>query len=486
MSGDASKSCRPDAPVLRRGGFQLAGRVFGASPTGLGRVDGSRLQELFFPERLRLKRDQKRAAEDAKNTFKKPFFAAQLRWYGIPFRSSAVAYELEGLLKDAVVSGQCKEPPASVIQLEQAMRRDHESALRSWDQAVADWETRKKTQADEAWAKCSTPAEQAEQDLNRFVAHYFLTDGAPDPAKTPEPMALYGFGNRSQLHAAAERIRGLETTSGGEGDTRTICIGWDRSAVWRLAGEVGSESRRRETSKADEKWAARMKDHERLVQQVRNAGPYVHPKNVIEPPALRKSRGSYIIRCEQVAGEWPSPLPFTLDVMSGPAFFVAAGHLDLGFFEGTMLFSLDDDRLENYITGEDSEDEDDSEEVDDDFDQDVGSKRKSAPSKAKSAPAKRPRGRPPKKGKTPAHRVFIRLRGRETGEGEIQPDPRDGYLDFSDEYFTKFSGQVDLPYLSGTVKLEGFKVSTSAQRRYSPWSSFSEAAYERARVSRWR
>lgn len=106
MSGDASKSCRPDAPVLRRGGFQLAGRVFGASPTGLGRVDGSRLQELFFPERLRLKRDQKRAAEDAKNTFKKPFFAAQLRWYGIPFRSSAVAYELEGLLKDAVVSGQ--------------------------------------------------------------------------------------------------------------------------------------------------------------------------------------------------------------------------------------------------------------------------------------------------------------------------------------------------------------------------------------------
>lgn len=106
MSGDASKSRRPDAPVLRRGGFQLAGRAFGPSPTGLGRVDGSRLQELFFPERLRLKRDQKHAAEDAKRLFKRPFFAAQLRWYGIPFRSNAAAGEMEGLLRDAVVSGQ--------------------------------------------------------------------------------------------------------------------------------------------------------------------------------------------------------------------------------------------------------------------------------------------------------------------------------------------------------------------------------------------
>ncbi|CAI4213512.1 unnamed protein product [Parascedosporium putredinis] len=52
------------------------------------RLDGKRLQDLLYPEKLRTAKDRKAATEDAARLFKKPFFAAQLRYYGIPFSSS--------------------------------------------------------------------------------------------------------------------------------------------------------------------------------------------------------------------------------------------------------------------------------------------------------------------------------------------------------------------------------------------------------------
>lgn len=360
------------------------------------------------------------------------------------------------------------------------MRRDHEPALKAWDQAVDNWNTEMKAKRDTAWSKCSSPAEQAEQDLQRFMGHYFLTNGVPDPAKCPKPMALYGFDCRSQLHQAAERVPGLETCSGGDGDMRTICIGWDRAAVWNLAREVGLESRRRKAKTADQLWSTAMEDHERLVQQVQNEGPHVNPKS-IEPPGLQKSRGSYVIRCKEVAGEWPSPSLFTLDVDRGVGPFIAAGHLDLGYFQGTMLIALNETTIETYILEDESQESDAEEEVELHANEGLGSRRK----KAQSTQNKTPYGRPPKKNRPPAHRLFIRLRGRETGEGEIQSNPRSGYLEFSDEQFTKFAGEIDLPYLSGSAKLEGFKISTSAKRRYDSWDSYSEAAHEKARVTRW-
>lgn len=50
---------RPEQPVLKQKGFAVRGSWFGVE--GVPRLEGGRLLELFFPERLRLKRDQKRA-----------------------------------------------------------------------------------------------------------------------------------------------------------------------------------------------------------------------------------------------------------------------------------------------------------------------------------------------------------------------------------------------------------------------------------------
>lgn len=98
----------PSAPVLRRNGFELRGRQFGptqTTPTPERRIEGSRLLVLFYPGRLRSWREQDEAQKAARDLFKRSFFVAQLRWYGIPFRSSALSSELQQLLRDSVVAG---------------------------------------------------------------------------------------------------------------------------------------------------------------------------------------------------------------------------------------------------------------------------------------------------------------------------------------------------------------------------------------------
>ncbi|KAK4234166.1 hypothetical protein C8A03DRAFT_18879 [Achaetomium macrosporum] len=511
----------PEQPVLKRDGFSIRGTWFGVE--GEPRLEGDRLLELFFPERLRLKRDQKRAAEDARAYFKKAFFAAQLRWYGIPFKANAKVSDLRQLLRDAVLAGKCSEVPESVKELERAMRRDYEPAFRDWAARAAAWEAEQQEWKDAAWEKCSTPAERATQDLDRFLSYYFLTDGRPDPSKTKEPLALYGFEDRFALHRKAERILGLETVSGGEGEMRTICIGWDRTAVWRLAQQIDSRSWERQKEKERALWDDAMEEHRRLVEETRQQGGPKVVRLSPEPHNLQKCKGSYIIRCERVAEEYPSQSLFTLDVGRGrgPNPRVLDGALGFSFFQGTMLLALEQDRewLDEFVgdsgsKGEEDDEEEEAPSEDDDHDEpdyqdgdtdnddevdeesddggdeegDEADERSHVGStkKRKTAWSGMAHERPKKKAKSAARRLSILLRGRETGMGEILPEPEGGYLEFLDDMFTHFKGKVDLPYVGKAVEIEGFKVALRAKRAAEPWENFSEDAYEYARVARWR
>jgi hypothetical protein len=93
---------------------------------------------------------------------------------------------------------------------------------------------------------------------------------------------------------------------------------------------------------------------------------------------------------------------------------------------------------------------------------------------------------PKKRTKPAVQRISILLRGRETGMGEIPPEPQAGYLEFVDDLFSHFKGKVDLPYIGSAVEIEGFKIAPRAKRAAEPWENFSEKAYEYARVARWR
>lgn len=73
---------------------------------GYEAVDNARLEKLFHPERHGNQRTQKKFQDEAKKLFSRPFFAAQLRFYGITFPRSATEAQLHSLLDKAVVAKQ--------------------------------------------------------------------------------------------------------------------------------------------------------------------------------------------------------------------------------------------------------------------------------------------------------------------------------------------------------------------------------------------
>ncbi|KAK1752203.1 hypothetical protein QBC47DRAFT_390000 [Echria macrotheca] len=498
---------RPEEPVLRRKGFTLGADLkFGA--TGLDeRLSSAQLLELYFPDRLEPGWKRQAAKQEASKSFdSKPFVHGHLRWYGIPFKATGTQlWDLVDLLRESALANKCDEVHPTVLKLEQSMRKDYAKIRSAWLIKVSDWEAEQQRQQDkerrrkdEAWNNCKTPGARAAHDLDRFMEHYFLTNGEPDPSKTTEAIALHGFSDRATLHERAGRIPGLETVSGGVGyHNRVLCIGWNRSDVFALARSIDAQAREAERKEVDKevesKWQDAMKDHQALVKATKKDGG---PKTVLlspEPANLQKSKGSYVIQCDQVRDEWDSRHLFTLDISRAGAPRIPkilAGALQLSWFEGTMLVSLEENRgfLDDFVSQADDEDkydddDDDDDDEDDDEDDDkeeeeVGS------SKKRKAPTTKPRGRP-KKQKLSGQRFAIAMRGRDTGTGEIQTGPYLGYLEFTDKFFTHFKGKVDLPAVSGDVEFEGFKVSAVANQRAEPWENFSPAAYEYANKARW-
>lgn len=94
----------PKKPVLLREGFTIKDGVITCN--WHERVESPRLEALFHPERLAAKRHQKKAAEDAKKLFSRPFCSSQLRHYGITFPRNASEAQLKSLLEKAVAAKQ--------------------------------------------------------------------------------------------------------------------------------------------------------------------------------------------------------------------------------------------------------------------------------------------------------------------------------------------------------------------------------------------
>lgn len=367
------------------------------------------------------------------------------------------------------------------------MRRSYEPLRRKWERDYAGWSAAKKRRDDEAFNNCQTPGEKANFDLNRFMDLYYLTDGQPDPAKTPEPQALYGFGDRGALHEMAERIPGLETYSGGSSSDRTICIGWDRGKVWDLAGQISGKAYEAEKVQKKAKRDKQLEIHQNLVASKRSKGTTSGAGKRLKPFSLDSCRGSYVIECDKITDGWSSDIKgdkLTMDISGGKGDMLLAA-CDFGIIEGTMMLSLSKDTIET-IAGEASWDQeasssDEEDDVDDDGVQilwaPTGKKRKHGKAHAK---------RRKTTATPPSCRVYFGLRGRDTGSYEIFSDPEPGHIDFLSGDCTKFEGVAySLQFVGQNVKFRGYKVSDLPQARPEKWESFSEGAYEYERVNRW-
>jgi hypothetical protein len=227
----------------------------------------------------------------------------------------------------------------------------------------------------------------------------------------------------------------------------------------------------------DDQWEEAMQEHSDLVAKIKKGkGKKSQPLNI------EQCKGSYVIRCDQLSSEWDNCDELSIDIDGGATPNILVAAVDFGIYECTMLLAVNEAELDTYVKTADKNEDSECGESDQEVPQSTASKKRKAP------PPKRGRGRPkkqPKTSDTTSKRLFFRMRGRDTSEGQIFYAPEKGHLDFTDDDFVAFKGIMALPAVGREVPLEGFKINAKAMSSAEAWSSFSEKAYEEERVSRW-
>ncbi|GJC95918.1 AT hook motif family protein [Colletotrichum higginsianum] len=506
---ETNDDMRPEPPVLERDGFQLS-QDKRLTVAGIERMDSRRVAVLLhpehYPDKIRTQSDRDEILDETRRLFVKPWFAAK-----------ASLDRLWKVLEKAVDSGKCDVVPEAIERMQQRMRRDYEVMFHEWEDQARSWDAAKERHGDEAFARCTTPGQKANCDMDRFLEYYFLTDGKPDATKTPRPLALRGLTNLSKFQASVGLVPDLHAFSVGY--PGTTCIGWDYTSVVALAYEEGGvvPQRMKETPKIggrapranvtktrDAIWEETMESHRRYVSQ--RTG---HDKKRGKRAAFdtEQCKGSYIIRCKAAdAYNEDTGTRLTLDISITKGGTHLAAH-DFGLFEGTMVLShseeklkfLDDiegeqdseasqDDYESDDRGHESDSADDLEQNEPSLAQKVASGKRKATSAAESGPTKQKGKKQKKSGMVPSlsRRVYYRMRGRETGEGMIHVATEAGHLNFLDDQGAEFVGLAyEFPYIGRNVEFRGYKISDAPRKKPEPWGSFSSAAYEYARAARW-
>lgn len=378
-------------------------------------------------------------------------------------------------------SWQCEQLPAAVTELQWELKLEYVREMEIWQKTVDEWDNERKTQQEEQWAQLETPTERAGHDLTRFLEHYYLTDGVPDPAKKPEPLALYNFTDEEvigELRERAAQIPGLEIVSAGRGPDRAICIGWNRASVYSLAGEIENVARENQKKRIEAEWEAAMQNHKRFANSSASAPQAPDAAKSAKqatPTALQLACGSFILQCQAVADK-QADLPdaditkLTLDIADIPATRVETvrASVDLGVFSGTALLSFSQEILEWFVKRYDKTAFDAAEQaVQYAARLTQGEKRKAEayPEEEAQRPRKQPKVQESKPG-----RIFVRMRGE--ADGKICPDVQHGYLDFLDTAWTKFKGVFDIPGVGENIEVEGFRVAQEAAMDPPPWKAY--------------
>lgn len=351
------------------------------------------------------------------------------------------------------------------------MKAAYDKEVEAWKAAVDNWDAVWNLRQEEAWAQLETPTERAGHDLTRFMEHYFLTAGVPDPAKKPEPLALYNFTDDqviADLHERAATVPHLEIVAAGRGPDRAICIGWDRAAVYSLAREIESLAREKARKRVEAAWEQAMLTHRQLTATAA-ATAAANPYTVAPAPtALRRACGSFALQCRAVTDaheELDEELVtgLALDVADSPANNgeTLRAAVELGVFQGSAILSFSQPVLEWFVKRYDKAA----------FEASVrpyaSKKRKWDLPPDEDRPAKQRRMEEPKPG-----RVFLRMRGRNGPDGQNCPDIQHGYLDFADDAWDKFKGVVDIPGVGEHVEVEGFRVKQLPAVEPAPWETY--------------
>ncbi|KAL4904900.1 hypothetical protein BDW74DRAFT_178473 [Aspergillus multicolor] len=424
---------------ITRDGFRSAMARFQTTRGSADRVNGASLRSMFL---AKMTPDPRRRTRD--NSY---FIRGQLQHYGVSFDADKVFSNGAALLKKALQEGKCDAVPAHIAALEEQLHREWLAKL---------------------------PREELATDPDWVLGAYFvrLSDRQPDPTRTTTvvgiPFDKYSSYRTGRMREAADKVAGMHHETAHGPKTQTIFLGWDNAAE-------------RESKRADE--------HKDYLQTLRKKSGAAARKTKVSPV------GSYIVDCGSIENEWPDSagdLSIDINETDEPGVFEAS--FDFGVLEGVMILCQEQSLLERYCSeadgqfddhlGEEDWDERDEDDLDEHGLNEEDESPKAGATRKASTVQPSGRGKKAKARRRPSHTYLVKLRCRDTGEGQIYPEPSDGTIRIKDENLAAFEGTADLPCAERGTSFTARKVSDESSQGAS-WADYSKQQAERACVSRW-
>jgi hypothetical protein len=436
-----------------REGFACSYGRFYAHPEHVERESGEALRNMFLPAMT--SEGRKRLNEFSK------FVRGQLKHYGVQFDESQISGNGTLLLKKVLTAGKCDNVPEHIVKLREEMHME--------------------------WLETKTPEELSTYP-EWVMDRYFMTSGQPDCTKTTTvvgiPLDRYSSYRSGQMCEAAKKVGGLHHARGLGPKTQTIFMGWDLAAVSKAAKEHAAKEAKVLKAADDERDSERATLHADYLRSL-------NPKKNSKKSKKYSPVGSYIVDCKDIEEGWSNQADeLSIDIQNTdqPGIFEAS--FDFGVLEGIMILGKDETTLEEYCSRLDLEAE--SEDDEDDFDDEDGTEEDGKPVTGGKRKAEAPRGplRPAKKSKSKAAlsrtgTYHLRLKCRETGEGEINYSVYTGLVKFEDDKMASFLGNADLPCVGQGVPFTARKISDSPNATGNSWADYSESAYNYANSRRW-
>lgn len=441
---------------------------FFVDPGHMGRIEGPTLRKMFLPK---ITREGQRAISQNSH-----FVRCQLKHYGVEFEEKEYSGNGTALLKEALQAGKCDQVPDLIHQLERQMYMEF------INQRTAD-----------------ELADNPDWAMNK----YFLSFGSPDHTKTTTVVGLvvgqtgdYFSENEAtsetrlwKISEAASKIPKLHYEKAMGAETRAIYLGWDAVAVEKAALEhVASQSKAPrdfwdESDEDDERERARDKLHTDYLNAI--AQYKSQTKAVRDPSPI----GSYVVDSQYLTKTWGSDADdLRLDIHKTDTPGVFQANFEFGVYEGIMMICTQKEVLEEHcleadrrtVFSEDEEDEEDYELESEGRTLASGSKRKATGTQGNKKAKKH------QSESTNSLKYQLKMRCRETGEGEIQTDTEDGTLKFDDENLVHFVGEAMIPCWGAHFSFTARKISNRPSASEKNWGYYSEKRHDYEAARRWR
>ncbi|KAB5539295.1 hypothetical protein GE09DRAFT_1248287 [Coniochaeta sp. 2T2.1] len=452
--------------------------------------------------------DKEEVTAAIKGLNRKRFFYSQLIHHGIFKRKNMTPTEdytlkntLLPLVEEAVQKNWFDQVPTGILRLERRMRKDiqdeHAKYLRhrtKWDWHVqkqkADAAHQREVEENATWDGLrDNPGQRANVNIARFFKEYFLTDGRLDPSKTPQALRLDDVTNgKGKEVVSRAKALGLSYYITPQYAHSIICLGFDMSGVKELSDQICEDVNK----KAERIWAKGQKAlwQQDVQEHLILAGQLCQQKvdefgDSYPTWKLRHCSGLYAIRSDKIIAQYPQHLRNSMRIsaklvrtpQNGLALVAS---YDFGVCSGTMYLAESAETL-NWLTGGGDRD------MDADSDEEpspanTSRKRRNPITGQHSAHKRRRQSSGPVESTQdkPSLTLLVTFRGRKTvgGDHDIFHIPKNGKIDFYDDYHCRMKGNIDLPGL-GYVSFEGWKTQRGVKGMYEPrpWGAFSGAAY---------